>query len=307
MSRIHTPDLDNATGTTAELFGQIRKAVGSVPNTYAAIGFPGPAAFKAVLAADAVLAAGSLPKADQETIKLLVSSVAGCDYCVAAHSLLGKMAGLSPDVLRHIRAADHVRHRHLELSHRSIEVLPNGVVQGWKRLLDLDGEVASRKSGEGACHLTDHLFLLSSDPSSALIILLPFGCRLDAGLARLSLQPVLGDHGITEDAERSRDLSDLVLTIAHIAVGKQVAARQRQQRLRHLLQRPSDPLNGERRHRADDGGREHGPQTKSEDRLIHVSPRLIGERVRLRRDRASDLREGGVDYVSVRPARGGGD
>jgi uncharacterized peroxidase-related enzyme len=106
MSRIHTPALDSATGAAAELFGQIRKTIGSVPNTYAAIGFPGPAALKAILAADAALAAGSLPKADQETIKLLVSGVAGCDYCVAAHSLLGKMAGLSPDALRHIRAGE---------------------------------------------------------------------------------------------------------------------------------------------------------------------------------------------------------
>lgn len=106
MSRIATPALDTATGASAEVFGQIRKAIGSVPNTYAAIGFPGPAALKAVLAADGILAAGSLSKGDQETIKLLVSSISGCDYCVAAHSLLGKMAGLSLDALRHIRAGE---------------------------------------------------------------------------------------------------------------------------------------------------------------------------------------------------------
>jgi AhpD family alkylhydroperoxidase len=35
---------------------------------------------------------------------LLVSEIAGCDYCVAAHSLLGKMAGLAPEVLKQIRA-----------------------------------------------------------------------------------------------------------------------------------------------------------------------------------------------------------
>lgn len=104
MPRIDTPALDTATGASAEVFGQIKKAIGSVPNTYAAIGFGSPAALKAILAADSVLAAGSLSKGDQETIKLLVSSIAGCDYCEAAHSLLGKMAGLSPDALRHIRA-----------------------------------------------------------------------------------------------------------------------------------------------------------------------------------------------------------
>lgn len=104
MPRIETPALSTATGDAAEVFGQIKKAVGSVPNTYAAIGFAAPAALKAILAADGVLAAGSLSKADQETIRLLVSATVGCDYCVAAHSLIGKLAGLSPEALRQIRA-----------------------------------------------------------------------------------------------------------------------------------------------------------------------------------------------------------
>jgi AhpD family alkylhydroperoxidase len=50
-----------------------------------------------------VLATSSLSKRDQETIKLVISGVAGCDYCVAAHSLLGKLAGLRPDELKRIR------------------------------------------------------------------------------------------------------------------------------------------------------------------------------------------------------------
>lgn len=106
MSRIVTPALETATGATAEVYAQIKKAAGSVPNTFAAIGAHGPAALKAVLQADGVLAVGSLSKQDQETIKLVVSEVAGCDYCVAAHSLLGKLTGLKPDVLRQIRAGE---------------------------------------------------------------------------------------------------------------------------------------------------------------------------------------------------------
>jgi len=37
---------------------------------------------------------------------LLVSEVSGCDYCVAAHSLLGKLSGLKPDELQHIRGGE---------------------------------------------------------------------------------------------------------------------------------------------------------------------------------------------------------
>jgi uncharacterized peroxidase-related enzyme len=103
MTRIATPPVASATGATAELYAQIKKAAGGVPNTFATIGAHGPAALKAVLDADGVLAAGSLSKEDQETIKLVVSKVAGCDYCIAAHSLLGKMAGLSPAVLKALR------------------------------------------------------------------------------------------------------------------------------------------------------------------------------------------------------------
>jgi uncharacterized peroxidase-related enzyme len=103
MSRLSVPSLESATGATAEIYAQIKKAVGNVPNTFAAIGAHGPAALKAVLAADAVLASSTLTKRDQETIKLVISGIAGCDYCVAAHSLLGKLAGLKPEELKKIR------------------------------------------------------------------------------------------------------------------------------------------------------------------------------------------------------------
>jgi uncharacterized peroxidase-related enzyme len=103
MSRLPVPAIESATGQSAEIYAQLKKAIGGVPNTYAAIGAHAPAALKAVLAADAVLAAGSLTKRDQETIKVVISEVAGCDYCVAAHSHLGKLAGLKPDVLKQVR------------------------------------------------------------------------------------------------------------------------------------------------------------------------------------------------------------
>lgn len=106
MTRIATPAIEAATGATAEVYAQIRKAAGSVPNTFATIGAHGPVALKAVLQADGALASGSLSKQDQETIKLVVSKVAGCDYCVAAHSLLGKFTGLSQDVLKAIRSGE---------------------------------------------------------------------------------------------------------------------------------------------------------------------------------------------------------
>ena len=103
MSRLSVPNLVSDTGPSGHIYAQIKKAIGGVPNTFAAIAAHGPAALKAVLAADTVLASGNLNKRDQETIKLVISGVAGCDYCVAAHSLLGKLAGLKPEELKNIR------------------------------------------------------------------------------------------------------------------------------------------------------------------------------------------------------------
>ena len=103
MSRLPIPAIKAASGATAEVYAQIRKAIGNVPNTFAAIGAYRPEALKAILSADSVLASGALSRRDQETIKLVLSGVAGCDYCVAAHSLLGKLAGLKPEELKRIR------------------------------------------------------------------------------------------------------------------------------------------------------------------------------------------------------------
>ncbi|TWB88352.1 putative peroxidase-related enzyme [Bradyrhizobium macuxiense] len=103
MSRLSVPNLETDTGPSGQIYAQIKKAVGGVPNAYAAIAAHGPAALKAMVAADAALAGGSLSKRDREIIKLVVSAVGGCDYCVAAHSHFAKLAGVKADALKQIR------------------------------------------------------------------------------------------------------------------------------------------------------------------------------------------------------------
>lgn len=106
MTRIAIPPVAEATGATADLYAGIRKAVGGLPNAYAALGHLAPAGLKAMLGADAALAAGTLSKQDIEVIKLVVSELAGCDYCVAAHSQVGKLRGLSAETMRQVRAGE---------------------------------------------------------------------------------------------------------------------------------------------------------------------------------------------------------
>ena len=103
MSRLSVPNLESDTGPSGQVYAQIKKAIGSVPKAFAAIAAHGPAALKSILAADAVLAAGTLTKRDQEVIKLVISAAGGCDYCVAAHNYLAQLAGVKPDALKQIR------------------------------------------------------------------------------------------------------------------------------------------------------------------------------------------------------------
>jgi uncharacterized peroxidase-related enzyme len=103
MSRLSVPNLEFATGPSGQIYAHIKKAIGSVPNTFAAIAAHGPGALRSVLAADAVLATGTLTKRDQEVIKLVISAAGGCDYCVAAHNHLAKLAGVKPEALKQIR------------------------------------------------------------------------------------------------------------------------------------------------------------------------------------------------------------
>jgi AhpD family alkylhydroperoxidase len=107
MSRIAIPAVETATGATADLYARIRKSTGGkLPNLYATLGHVAPQSLSTVLDAEAVLGAASLTRHDVETIKLLMSELSGCDYCVAAHSLIGKLAGLPAEVLRKVRAGE---------------------------------------------------------------------------------------------------------------------------------------------------------------------------------------------------------
>ena len=103
MSRLSSIAPAQATGRTAELFAALQKAAGKVPNAYATVGTHSPAALAAILGADGVLKGGSLSAADVEAIKLAVSELAGCDYCLAAHSILAGKRGYKPEEILNLR------------------------------------------------------------------------------------------------------------------------------------------------------------------------------------------------------------
>lgn len=106
MNRLHSIPVAEATGHAAQLFAAIKNAVGMVPNAYVGIGSNSPHALEAGLHLDAALKQGSLSGREIEAIKLLVSEVADCDYCLAAHTMIGKMQGLDASAMTALRRGE---------------------------------------------------------------------------------------------------------------------------------------------------------------------------------------------------------
>jgi uncharacterized peroxidase-related enzyme len=103
MSRLYTHTASEATGHAAQLFTAIKGAMGKVPNAYLTVGSNSPVALEAALNLDAALRKSSLSAQEIEVVKLAVSQDAQCDYCLAAHTLMGRKAGLSADAIRGVR------------------------------------------------------------------------------------------------------------------------------------------------------------------------------------------------------------
>lgn len=94
MPRLFTQPIANASAPAAALFAAIARSIGKVPNAYATVGANSPLALEAIVQLEGALARSALGPREREVVKLAVSEVAGCDYCLAAHTLMGKKSGL---------------------------------------------------------------------------------------------------------------------------------------------------------------------------------------------------------------------
>jgi uncharacterized peroxidase-related enzyme len=105
MARLHTLALPDATGHAAQLFSAVKSAVGKVPNSYIGIGGNSPIALEAVLNLEGAIKKSSLSAKDVEVVKLVVSEATGCDYCLAAHTLMSKKLGFGREAILALRHA----------------------------------------------------------------------------------------------------------------------------------------------------------------------------------------------------------
>ena len=104
MSRIPKLKKTNVQGEVNEIFTQLEKQFGMIPNLFSTMA-KYPIALKPVLDLYQAIAAESLidPKL-QEIANLEVSRINGCSYCTAHHSQMGKMAGLSNSQINSLKA-----------------------------------------------------------------------------------------------------------------------------------------------------------------------------------------------------------
>ena len=96
MSRIHQIAPESATGKAKELLDAVKGKLGLVPNMTRAMA-NAPAVLDGYLSLSGALGKGALPAKDRERIALAVGQANGCEYCLAAHSTIGRMVGLTAD------------------------------------------------------------------------------------------------------------------------------------------------------------------------------------------------------------------
>lgn len=102
MSRIQQLAPESATGKVQGLFTSVQSKLGMVPNMMRALGNSA-SALEAYLQFSASLTKGELTAQQREQIALAVSEANGCDYCLSAHSTIGRMVGLTSDQIRDSR------------------------------------------------------------------------------------------------------------------------------------------------------------------------------------------------------------
>ena len=100
MTAFSVPTRDEVTPENQALFDNLKKALGFVPNLFATFAHS-PIALGTYLTLQN--AKSSLRPREREVINLAVSQVNTCDYCLAAHTALAKMLGLTEVQIAEIR------------------------------------------------------------------------------------------------------------------------------------------------------------------------------------------------------------
>jgi len=91
-TQFNVPTRDEVSAGNQAIFDQLKGVLGMVPNLYATMAYSDHALGNYLALQNAKT---SLSKKEKEVINLVVSQVNNCRYCLAAHTVLGKINGLT--------------------------------------------------------------------------------------------------------------------------------------------------------------------------------------------------------------------
>ena len=100
MTTIHVPTRDQVSPANQAHFDTLKKGLGMVPNLYATLALSEHALGNYLAFQNAK---SSITGKAREVVNLVVSQVNHCEYCLAAHTVIGGMVGFTPEQIIEIR------------------------------------------------------------------------------------------------------------------------------------------------------------------------------------------------------------
>ncbi|WP_338760281.1 carboxymuconolactone decarboxylase family protein [Bernardetia sp. ABR2-2B] len=102
----NVPTRNEVDTTAQQIFDGVKKSLGTVPNLYAYMGHSSNA-LSAAMALGQAQAKSTFSNKEKEAVFLAVSQLNGCNYCLAAHTALGKMNGFTEEETIQLRQGTH--------------------------------------------------------------------------------------------------------------------------------------------------------------------------------------------------------
>jgi uncharacterized peroxidase-related enzyme len=122
MSRLNQIATETASDRARTLLDAVKSKLGIVPNMTRAMA-NSPAVLDGYLQFSGALGKGSLSARVREQISLAVAQANACDYCLAAHSAIGRAVGLTADQVRDSRLGKAVDPRADALVRLAVQVV----------------------------------------------------------------------------------------------------------------------------------------------------------------------------------------
>lgn len=105
MSRVNLIDAKQTTADRKALLDDVHAAFGATPNMFRAVA-NSPAALKSMWGSFGALGGGVINAKLGEQIAVAVADRNACEYCLAAHTVLGQKAGASAEEMRAAQAGE---------------------------------------------------------------------------------------------------------------------------------------------------------------------------------------------------------